>query len=136
MRTRRMESLKQNIQELIFVFSLFLVFRATCDLHGSFQSRGQIKDAAADICNLHHSAQKCWILNLLSKDQGSNPHPHGYQSGLLLLSHNGNSHNIQNFKLQNEQSTLQRLASGKWIQPLEHRSNMIRVSCGKINPVV
>ena len=47
--------------------------------HGSSQARGQIGAAAA---GLHHSQ---------SNARSFNPHPHGYQSGSLPLSHNGNS---------------------------------------------
>ena len=44
------------------------------------------------VCDLHHSSWQRWILNLLSKEgQGLNPKPHGYQSDLFLLCHNGNS---------------------------------------------
>ena len=36
------------------------------------------------VCNLYHSSQQCQILNPLSQARGLNPHPHGYQSGLLM----------------------------------------------------
>ena len=44
-------------------------------------------------CDLHHSSRQCWILNPVSEagGQGSNPQPHGYQSYLFPLCHNGNS---------------------------------------------
>ena len=35
------------------------------------------------VCDLHHSSQKCGILNSLSESQGWNLHPHGSQSGSL-----------------------------------------------------
>ena len=43
------------------------------------------------ICDLRCGSWQCRILNPLSGGQGLNPHPHGYHSGSLLLSHNGNS---------------------------------------------
>ena len=42
------------------------------------------------ICNLYHTSQQCWILNP-EQGQGLNLHLHGYQSGSLPLSQNGNS---------------------------------------------
>ena len=47
------------------------------------------------VCDLHPSSQQRWILNT-EQGQGSNPSPHGYQWGLLPLSHRGNS-DIMNF---------------------------------------
>ena len=41
------------------------------------------------IFDLHCSSWQHWILHPLS--QGSNLHPHGYQLGLILLSHKENS---------------------------------------------
>ena len=42
------------------------------------------------VCDLHHSSQRCQILNLQS--QGLNPQIRGYYWGLLVLSHSGNLH--------------------------------------------
>ena len=42
------------------------------------------------ICHLHHSSPQRWILNPpTERGQGSNRHPHGYWSDLLLLRHTG-----------------------------------------------
>ena len=43
------------------------------------------------VCNRQHSSWQHRILQSTKWGQGSNLHPHGYQSGSLLLSHNGNS---------------------------------------------
>ena len=40
-------------------------------------------------CDLQHSSQQCYYTT--ERDQGLNLRPHGYQSGALPLSHNGNS---------------------------------------------
>ena len=42
-------------------------------------------------CDLHHSSWQCRTLNPPSEATLMNPHPHGYQSDLFLLCHNGNS---------------------------------------------
>ena len=47
------------------------------------------------VCDLHHSSWQCRIPDPQSK--GSNPHRHGYWSGLLPLSHNGNVPKVGNF---------------------------------------
>ena len=41
------------------------------------------------ICNLHHSSWQHWILEPTEGSQGLNSCPHGYQSGLFPLNHNG-----------------------------------------------
>ena len=73
-----------------WLFIYFLLFRIAHEAYGSFQARGWIRATAT---SLYHSSQQCgikmvsvtyttahgehWILNPLSGDQGSNPHPHG-----------------------------------------------------------
>ena len=82
----------------LFFFSLF---SAIPTAHGGSQARGQIGSTAA---SLHHShagselrleptPQLTATLDLqpTEQGQGSNPQPHGYELGSLLLSHNGNS---------------------------------------------
>ena len=43
------------------------------------------------VCDLRHSSWPHRILQPTEQDQGSNPHPRGYQPGSSPLSHNGNS---------------------------------------------
>ena len=44
------------------------------------------------VCDPHHSSLKATPgLQPTEQGQGSNPHPHGSQLGLLLLSHDRNS---------------------------------------------
>ena len=43
------------------------------------------------VCSLLHNSQQHWIINLLSRGQGSNPLPHGYSLGSLPLSHHRSS---------------------------------------------
>ena len=86
----------------IFYFC-FLLFRATLTAHGSSQAKGWIRAAAA---SLHHSHSNTgykpclWTTPQFTAmldpqpiewGQGSNPHPHGYQSDSFPLRHNRNS---------------------------------------------
>ena len=60
---------------ILFFFLLFFFFWATLMAYGSFQVRGQIRDAATSLHHshsnsgselnllLHHSSRQCWILN-------------------------------------------------------------------------
>ena len=89
------------------LFFFFLIFLATPEAQGSYQARGPVTAIAIGlhhnhshihtgsdwsyICDLHHSSWQHQILNPLSKVQGSNQCPYGYQLDLLQLSHNGNS---------------------------------------------
>ena len=43
------------------------------------------------VCNLHHSSLQTPDPYPIAQGQGWNPRPHGYQSGLLSLSHTGTS---------------------------------------------
>ena len=71
-----------------FFFCLFAISWAAPPAYGGSQARGPIGAVAA---GLHHSSQQRRILNPLSKVREMNLSPHGYKSGLLLLSHNGSS---------------------------------------------
>ena len=71
--------------------------------YGSSQARGQIRVVAVGLHHSHSNARSephlCPIPKLMAtldpqsveQGQGSNPHPHGYNLGLLPLNHNGNS---------------------------------------------
>ena len=52
---------------------------------------------------------QCQILNPLRRARESNPHPHGYQLGLFLLSHNGNSLTTDFLMIANEHKLIQKL---------------------------
>ena len=79
----------------------FLLFRAAPMTYGSFQARGQIGAIAAGLRQSNSRSELClWPTPQLTAmldpqptgwGQGLNPHPHGYQSGLFLLNHSGNS---------------------------------------------
>ena len=85
---------------LFFSFFSFF-FRATPMAHGSFQAQGLIGAADAGLCHSHsNSGSKPHLQSTpqlmatpepTEGGQGSNPHPHGYLSGSLQLSHDGNS---------------------------------------------
>ena len=63
----------------VFLFVCFLPFRATPAAYVGSQARGQIRAIAVSlqhttampdpscVCNLHHSSQQHWTLNLLSE---------------------------------------------------------------------
>ena len=84
---------------------LFCLFRATPVAYGGSQARGQIRATASSLYHSHSNAGSEPHLQpppqlMATPDpwpteqvQEPNPHLHGYQSGsgLLLLSHNGNS---------------------------------------------
>ena len=76
------------LYEFPFFFFFFLFFLGPTLGIWKFQAWGWIRTAAA---GLHHSSQQRRILNPLSKVREMNLSPHGYKSGLLLLSHNGGS---------------------------------------------
>ena len=83
----------------LFFFFFFFAFRAALAAHGSSQARGQIRATAA--CLQHSNSNAGFGLHLqlvlqldpqrTEQSQGSNTHPHGCQSGSVLLRHNGNS---------------------------------------------
>ena len=98
-----MESPRWTNPSLLAKSSLFInvcfFFRAAPAAQGSSQARGQIRATAA---RLHHGhsitgsqphLQPMPQLLATERGQGSNPHPPGYELGLLLLSHSGNSRN-------------------------------------------
>ena len=64
------------------------------------------------VCDLHRSTRQHWILNSPKWGQGSNLHPHGYQLGLLLLSHDRSSENCCLTALSSP--VLQRTAPPPW----------------------
>ena len=86
----------------IYLF-FFLLFRVTCVACGSSQARGPIRGAAARLHYSHSNTGSKPHLQAMpqltampdpcptERGRGSNPHLHGYKSGSLLLSHNGNS---------------------------------------------
>ena len=80
--------------------SLYLFFlRSPPVAYGSSQTRGRIGAAAASHSNARSNPCLQPTPQLMAnldpqrteRGQGSNLHPHGYQLGSLLLSHNGNS---------------------------------------------
>ena len=73
---------------MAILFLYFCLFRAAPAACGSSQARGQIRAAAS---GLHHSYSKATPQPTATQGQGLNPNPHGYWSGLLPLSHSGNS---------------------------------------------
>ena len=85
-----------------FLFS-FCLFRATLSAYGGSQARGRIGAIATGLRQSHsHISSKLHLRpppQLTTTpdpwptecDQGSNPCPHGSQSGSFLLCHNGNS---------------------------------------------
>ena len=71
-----------------FVFVCFLVFLG---LHHSIWKFAGYGSNQSHVCDLDHRSQQHRILIPTERGQGSNQHPHGYQSGLLLLHLDGNS---------------------------------------------
>ena len=81
----------------------FFLFRAAPAAYGGPQARGQIRAAAAGLLHSHSNSVSELHLrptpqltatlepSFTERCQGSNPHSHGYRSGLLPLSPNGNS---------------------------------------------
>ena len=79
---------------VVVVVVVFLLFRVTLVAYGSSQARGGIGAAAASLRHSHSNAGSELCLpstpQLLAtldpepteRGQGSNPHPHGYSSGL------------------------------------------------------
>ena len=86
----------------VFCF-VFCLFRAIPKARGSSQAWGLIGAAAAGLYHSHSNARSELSLQATpqlmatpdpwptEQGQGSYPHPSGYQSGSLPLSHNGNS---------------------------------------------
>ena len=81
-----------------FFFFSFFLFRATPAAYGSSQARVRIEAAAASLCHSHsnaipklHLRPIPQLMAMPERGQGSNLRPHGYKSGSLPLSHNGNS---------------------------------------------
>ena len=80
----------------------FFLFRAAPKAYENSQARGPIGTAAASLCHSHsytgselHVQPTLWLMampdsQLIEQGQGSGLHSHGYQSGSLPLSHNGN----------------------------------------------
>ena len=96
---RKKKKKKKNQKTLFFFFFAPMAY-------GRSPGRGQIRAAGLHhshsntrsrpwdpgcFCNLHHSSWQCQILNPLSRAWAQTWHPHGDQSHLLPLSHNGNS---------------------------------------------
>ena len=89
-------------KSLIFPF-FFGLFRATPAACGSSQARGRIRAVAARlcfshsnadlslVCHLQHSSRQGQILNPRSEAGDRTRVLIGYESGSLLLSHDGNS---------------------------------------------
>ena len=79
---------KMVFQSLYFHFVLFcFVFRAKPTTYGSSQAR-----VKSDLqLPAYTTATAMPDPQLTERDHRSNWHPHGYQSGLFLLGHNGNS---------------------------------------------
>ena len=87
----------------LLFFVLFCLFRVTPEIYGSSQAMGQTGAAAVRLQHSHSIAKSSTHLQSIPKltatpdpspterSQGSNPRPHGSSSGLLLLSHKGNS---------------------------------------------
>ena len=69
-------------------------------------------------CDLHHSSGQQQILNPTERCQGSNPHPRGYSSGLLPLSHNGSSVKVR-------LNCLVFIGEGVYFPPLLHLSSSL-----------
>ena len=87
----------------LFLFFLFLLFRAIPTVYRSSQTRGWIRAVATGLCHSHSNTRSklcLWpipqLMAMLDPQptewgQGSNLHPHRYQSDLFLLSHDKNS---------------------------------------------
>ena len=93
---------KDKKKKVILIF-LFCLFRAAPAAYGSSQARGQIGATAVDQGHSHNNANSEPCLRptpeltampdplTAERGQGSNPHPHECQSGLLPLNHEENS---------------------------------------------
>ena len=74
---------------LLFIYFVFLSFRAAPDAYGGSQARGRIRAAAAGLCQRHSNARSEPRLQstpqltatpdpqATEQGQGSNPQPHG-----------------------------------------------------------
>ena len=90
-----------NLILFYFVHLVFVFFRAASIVYGSSQASGQTGAAVGSLRHSHTRSEPClWptpqltaMLDPLPTElvQGLNPHPHGYQLGLFLLHHDGNS---------------------------------------------
>ena len=95
--------LENPIYLSIYLSIFFGLFRATPMAYGGSQARGRIRATAASLRQSHRNARSQPLLQPTpqltampdplptERGQGSNPRPHGYQWGSLLLSHDGNS---------------------------------------------
>ena len=101
-----MSSLENCLFIFYFFYFYFLLFRAAPMAYGVSQARGCIGATAAGLHHSHSNAGSnphLWPIPQLTatldpwpteRGQGSNPHPHGYQSDLFLLRHNRNAHKL------------------------------------------
>ena len=92
-----------SVREIQCCFVFWGVFRAAGAAYGSSKDRDRIRAIASATqdgvslgCKLHPRLTPQLMATPdpqpTERGQGSNPHPYGYQSGSLPLSHNGNSH--------------------------------------------
>ena len=99
-------------KSFFFLFS-FLLFRATPMAYGGSQARCLIGATAASLCQSHNNTGSKPHLQPTpqpsampdpwptERGQGSNPQPHGFQSYLFPLRHDGNSKTFFFFFLTN-----------------------------------
>ena len=88
---------------IYFFFFVFCLLRAASRVYGGSQARGPNGAVATSLCHSHSNARsKLWLKctpqltatldpQPTEQGQGSNLQPHGSQSNLLPLSHDGNS---------------------------------------------
>ena len=90
-----------------FFFSSLLLFRAAPEAYGASQAKSQIRATAAGVHHSHSNAgsethlrsETPQLMALLEprpteRGQGSNPHPHGYESDSFPLRHHEASSTI------------------------------------------
>ena len=94
---------ENDILSQFFCFCFFCLFRAAPAAYGDSQDRGQIRAVAACLRQSHSNVGSKPRLQSTpqltatpdpvptERGQGSNPQPHGSQSDLLPLHHDGNS---------------------------------------------
>ena len=121
-----------SFSKILFFFGLF---RVTPSAYGGSQARGWIRAVAAGLCQSHSNARPelpLWPTQQLmampdpqptEQGQGSNLQPHGSQSDLFPLCHNGNSHiNYYYSIIQNSFTSLKRIPCSSHIKLNAHSS--------------
>ena len=96
-------AMAKNVYSDVLPFFSFLFFRATPTAYRGSQARSQMGAAALSLLHSHNTRSKPHLRPTpeltetpdrkpTERGQGWNPHPHGYESGSLILCHNGNSY--------------------------------------------